>query len=294
MNDQTKVELLVDARAELGEGALWDVPSALLYWVDIDLKQVHAYDPRTRADRVWRIGKMVGTVVTRAAGGLMLAVEDGLARYTLPTEHLEMVASPERDVPTNRFNDGKVDPAGRFWAGTMDRDGKPGKGALYRLDRDGSVHRMIEGVSISNGIVWSGDARRMYYIDTTTREAAVYDYDIATGEIANRRVAVTFPRSLGFPDGMAIDAEDNLWVAMWGSGLVTRWNPATGEMLGSLAIPASQVTSCAFGGAGLDELYVTTARTGLDAAALAKEPLAGSLFRARPGARGVASVAYGG
>jgi sugar lactone lactonase YvrE len=294
MKNRHDVELLVDARAELGEGALWDSASRTLYWVDIIGGTLHAYDRRKGTDRTWGIGRMVSTVVTRARGGLMLAVQDGLARFSVPEGRLEMVAAPERDIPSNRFNDGKCDPAGRFWAGTMERNSRPGAGALYRLDTDGSVHRMLTGVSISNGIVWSADARVMYYIDTGTRRVDAFDYDAATGDIKGRHTVITVPESLGFPDGMAIDEQDNLWIAMWGGSQVTCWDPARGTLLGTVAMPASRVTSCAFGGPDLDELYVTTAREGLDEAALSREPDAGGLFRVRPGARGVTSMAYGG
>lgn len=224
----------------------------------------------------------------------MLAVQRGFARFTPESGSLEIMAEPERDMPGNRFNDGKCDPAGRFWAGTMDVNFAPGKGSLYRLGIDGSVRRMLSGVSCSNGIVWTRDARIMYYIDTPTREIAAFDFDASTGDIAQRRVAVRIPEHLGFPDGMCIDADDNLWVAMWGGSSVTRWNPATGDLLASYLVPSSQVTSCAFGGAHLDELFVTTARISLSPQALATQPHAGGLFRLRPGVVGMPCPAYAG
>lgn len=294
MGKARDAELLVDARAELGEGALWDPRKRVLYWVDITGEAVHVFDPASRRDATHAVGQKVGTVVCRGSGWLMLAVHHGFARFDLDTRRLEIVADPESATPTNRFNDGKCDPAGRFWAGTMDLDGKKGAGALYCMDPAGKVRRMLTGVSCSNGIVWSRDARTMYYIDTPTREISAFDYDNTTGEIARRRAAVRIPEALGLPDGMCIDAEDNLWVAMWGGSAVTRWNPATGAMVASYPLPASQVTSCAFGGEKLDELYVTTARITLSAEALKREPHAGGLFRLRPGATGVPAVEYAG
>lgn len=288
------VELLVDAQAELGEGAIWDPWSRLLHWVDINGEKLHTYDPVSRKDRTFALGQMVCAVVVHGSGGLMLAVQRGFARFSPESGSLEMVAEPERDRPGNRFNDGKCDPAGRFWAGTMDRNGAPGKGSLYCLGTDGSVRRMLNSVTCSNGIVWTRNARIMYYIDTPTREIAAFDFDIDTGNIAGRRVAVCIPEHLGFPDGMCIDADDNLWVAMWGGSAVTRWNPVTGALVASYPIPTSQVTSCAFGGAWLNELYVTTARISLSAKALANEPHAGGLFRLRPGATGMPCAAYAG
>jgi len=176
----------------------------------------------------------------------------------------------------------------------MGRNSEPGAGALYCLEDDGTVLRRLTGVSCSNGIVWSRDAKTMYYIDTPTREVAAFDYELATGSISGRRTAVRFPESAGLPDGMCIDAEDTLWVAMWGGSAVLRCDPASGAVVGSYPIPASQVTCCTFGGTGLDELYVTTARIGLGTDVLKKEPHAGGLFRLKPKAVGVPSPAYAG
>ena len=223
----------------------------------------------------------------------MLALRRGFARYTPGGGAPEIVASPEQD-PDVRFNDGKCDPAGRFWAGGMERDAKPVRASLWRLDPDGSAHRMIPGVTISNGIAWSLDSRIMYYIDTPTRELAAFSFDLATGSIADRRVAARFPEELGHPDGMTIDAEGMLWVAMWGGGCVTRWDPGAGRMLARIEVAASQASSCAFGGPALEDLYVTSARGKLSPSALASEPHAGGIFRARPGLRGVPSLAFAG
>jgi sugar lactone lactonase YvrE len=294
MGQAHTADLLLDARAELGEGAIWDPQSRLLYWVDINGKTIHAFDPANRVDRVFPCPEMASAVVVHDKGGLMLAVKRGFARFSTESGSLEMVAELEKDKPNNRFNDGKCDPAGRFWAGTMDLHLAPAQGSLYCLGTDGSARTMLSGVSCSNGIVWTRNARTMYYIDTPTREIAAFDFDVATGGISGRRVAIIIPDHLGLPDGMCIDADDNLWVAMWGGGAVTHLNPVTGAMLGTYLIPASQVTSCAFGGARLDELYVTTARTSLSGDALANESHAGGLFKLRPGVCGVFCPPYAG
>ena len=288
----TNAELVLDARAELGEGAIWY--DDVLYWVDITPGKVCIYDPATNANREIGVGQMVGTVVPRARGGLALAVEEGFALLDPDTGELTPLANPEAGIPGNRMNDGKCDPAGRFWAGTMNRNEDGPTGGLYRMDADHTVHRKLENVSISNGIVWSGDGRTMYYIDTPTCAVAAFDYDPEHGEISNRRTAITVPESLGWPDGMTIDEEDHVWIAMWGGSAVTHWDPRTGKHLGSCEVPASQVTSCAFGGPTLDELYVTSARAGLNEDQLGREPHAGGLFKARPGARGVPAFAFQG
>lgn len=197
------------------------------------------------------------------------------------------MAAPEADIPDNRFNDGKCDPAGRFWAGTMSTVGDKNAGALYRYDADSSIHKMVENVSISNGIVWSLDKTKMYYVDTPTQKVMVYDYNNLTGEISNAKVAVEIPNEMGSPDGMTIDAEGNLWVALWGGFAVTCWNPETGELIQTVKVPAKNVTSCAFGDADLGTLYITTAREGNNGEELEKYPLSGGVFKFRPGVKGV-------
>ena len=290
------VELVLDAKARLGEGAVWDASRRLLYWVDIEGHEVHVFDPASRSDRAYAVGDTVGTVVPRARGGVALALGRAFATLDLESRKLTVLGEPEAEKVRrgNRFNDGKCDPHGRFWAGTMAVSEAGGAGGLYRLDPDGRIHRMLDGVSISNGIVWSASADRMYYIDTPSREVAVFDYDDASGAISNRQVAVRFPADHGWPDGMTIDAEGRLWIAEWDGGCVSRWDPATGRLLQRIGLPASRVTSCAFGGPGLDELYVTTAWTRLDPDRRSAQPLAGGLFRVRPGVKGVPAAAFAG
>jgi sugar lactone lactonase YvrE len=206
-----------------------------------------------------------------------------------------MIADPEAHLPGNRFNDGKCDPAGRFWAGTMRiAEDQVGAGSLYCLDRDLTVRKMWEGITIANGIAWSSDAKTMYYIDTPTCAVAAFDYDLATGSIANRREIIRTPKEAGFPDGMTIDAEGMLWVAYWQGWRVVRWDPSTGEMLATVELPVERVTAPWFGGPNLDELYITTARIGLSDEARAQQPLAGSLFRARVGVAGLPAFEFAG
>jgi sugar lactone lactonase YvrE len=287
----TAVQLLLDAQAKLGEGAIWDGRQQQLLWIDILGKSLHVFDPITGKDRAIDVGQFIGTVVPRRAGGAMVAVYDGFAALDLVTGKLEFITDPEADLPDTRFNDGKCDPAGRFWAGTMSLKGVNEAGSLYVLDANHSVRRMVTGVSVSNGIVWSRDARTMYYIDTRLQRVDAFDYDLATGNITNRRVAIPIPADQGHPDGMTIDAEGMLWIAHWDGRRVTRWNPLTGQLLQTIQVPVARVTSCAFGGPQLDTLYITTAQPAKTDPA---QPNAGGLFAAKPGVCGLPAFEYAG
>ncbi len=292
MSDDVKI--LVDVHALIGEGALWDEAQGVLYWVDILSNKLYIYDPASGENRAFDVGQHVGTVVLRASGGVMLAVYDGFAAYDLESQKLTLISDPEADLSNNRFNDGKCDPAGRFWAGTMAYSNQTTQGSLYRLDTDLSVHKMLGNIGISNGIVWSLDQQTMYYIDSKAYTVRAFDYANATGDISNERVVITVPREMSLPDGMAIDAEGMLWVAHFGGSAVRRWDPNTGQVLAAIELPAKQITSCAFGGPNLDTLYITSGANGLDEAALAKQPHAGALFAVKPGVRGVPTFKFAG
>jgi len=290
------VELVLPAGATLAEGPHWDPRAQRLYWVDIPAHRVYVFDPQTGAQQSFDVGQYVGAVVPRATGGLLLAVQHGFAILDPASGHSQPIAeiAAEADEADLRFNDGKCDPAGRFWAGSYSMAGRQRAGSLYCLDADGDVRRAIADVTVSNGLAWSRDHTTMYYIDTPTQAVAAFDYDVATGAIANRRVVISIPAGSGWPDGMTIDAEGMLWVAHWGGSCVTRWDPARGTALETITLPTAHVTSCCFGGPGLDQLYITTARQGLSAAELAAQPTAGSIFRARPGVGGLPADVYAG
>ncbi|MBW2428879.1 MAG: SMP-30/gluconolactonase/LRE family protein [Deltaproteobacteria bacterium] len=290
----TKIaESVLAANAVLGEGSLWDHRRNCLYWVDILDRKVNIYDPATGANRVLKVGQDVGTVVSDTSGNLVLALRDGFARLDIKSGEVVMIAAQK--VPGNRFNDGKCDPAGRFWAGTMAYDQNVGAAALYCLDIDLTVRRMIDNVTISNGLVWTSDMRCFYFIDTPTCEVAAFDYDVDSGNISNRKAVIKIDENLGYPDGMTIDEEDMVWIAHWGGGKVTRWNPKTGELLDTIKVPhASLVTSCAFGGPDLNELFITTATVDLNEEQRKLQPLAGSIFRIRLDVRGVPAFRFKG
>ena len=290
----TGVELLVDAHAQVGEGPLWDEERQVLYWVDILSSLLYIYDPATGENRALDVGRHVGTVVTRASGGLMLAVREGFASFDLETQELTLIANPEAHITGNRFNDGKCDPAGRFWAGTMAYENPTNQGSLYRLDTDLSVHKIFGDVAISNGIIWSLDHTTMYYIDTLRKNVRAFDYADDTGDISNERVIINVPEEIGMPDGMAIDSEGMLWVAHYGGSCVSRWNPNTAQLLEKIDLPVTQVTACAFGGPNLDILFITSAAQELDAAELERQPLAGGLFSIKTPHQGVPSFRFGG
>lgn len=280
-------ELVLDAQAQLGEGALWHQKEQRLYWIDIEGKKLHLYNPATGQDREIPVGARIGTVVPAQDGQALVALQNGIHLLHLDSEKLTLVANPLKGAAGFRFNDGKVDPAGRFWVGSMHLQSKQGVAALYRLNHDGTVQKVLSDITISNGIVWSANRKTMYYIDTPTLTIKAYDYDDTTGDLSNPRVAVEVPEEAGFPDGMSIDAEGKLWVAHWGGHSVIRWNPDNGRMMQKVELPVPNVTSCAFGGENLDVLYITTAREGLSAEELQEYPLSGGLFRVSPGVRGV-------
>lgn len=292
MTRTLQAALTVDARARLGEGPAWDAAAERLIWVDITGRAVHELRPGNgHEQRSWHVPEDVGAAVPRDTGGLLLAVRSGFAALDDAGECTE-VAVVEADRQDNRMNDAKCDPQGRLWAGTMtDRRADVDDGALYRLDHDGSVRTMLAHVGLSNGMGWSPDERTFYYIDTTSRGVDAFDFDPDDGEIDNRRRLVTVEG--GKPDGMTTDDTGCLWVAVINSGQVRRYTP-TGELDTIIELPASRVTSCAFGGPGLDELFMTTAQDGLDDQARGAQPHAGGLFHCRPGVTGPAATPYAG
>ncbi|MEO6724461.1 MAG: SMP-30/gluconolactonase/LRE family protein [Blastocatellia bacterium] len=285
-------ELVLDAKVLLGEGPWWNAQTRQLYWVDIEGCAVHVFDPTSGQDRKIEVGQMPGCVVGRKSGGVAVALQQGFYHLDLETEKLTLLVDPESHLPGNRFNDGKCDSRGRFWAGTTRINHDEPEGFLYTLDADLSVHRKLDDVWISNGLAWSPDDRTMYFIDSPTGEVIAFDYEAAAGEISNERLVIEIPEGGGSPDGMTIDEEGMLWIALWDGWRVIRVNPEDGTIIDEIKMPVARPTSCVFGGADLDELYITTASTRLPAEELAKQPLAGSLFCCKPGVKGFAAVEF--
>jgi sugar lactone lactonase YvrE len=288
------VQLVVDAKAELGEGPSWDSRRKMLYWVDITRYQLHIYCPASMKDTVIHVGQYISAVVPRSAGGVVMLLQHGFYALDFETYQLTLLGSVELDKPNNRFNDGKCDAAGRFWAGTMSHDYTPGAGALYYLDTDLTIKKVFSNVTISNGIAWSPDNSIMYYIDSPTMKVIAYDFNLATSALSNPRIAAEIAYEGAFPDGMTSDEEGMIWVAIWNAGIVTRWDPTTGRLLEIVKVPAKRTTSCVFGGDLLNDLYITSARIGLEEEVLANEPNAGGLFVIKTNVRGLPTYAFGG
>ncbi len=270
------VRCVWDAHAVLGEGPFWDERAGALYWVDIKKPAVMRFVPATGETRTWPMPVEVGAIAPRARDGMVAALRTGFAFWDPETGRIDPIVNPEAERQGNRFNDGKCDEAGRFWAGTMDDSIKDATGWLYRLDADGTVERSDGGYVVTNGPAFAPDGACAYHTDTMGR--TVYRFDIdAAGRLENKRVFVRFGEADGYPDGMTVDASGYVWICHWGGGRVSRFSPA-GVLDRAIAIPATQVTSCAFGGPDLKTLYVTTASIGLHAAELERQPLAGGLF----------------
>jgi sugar lactone lactonase YvrE len=281
-------DVVLDARAKLGEGPVWDPREDVLRWVDILPGLVHRFDPATGEDTTFEVGEPVGTVAARASGGLVLATRSGIRTCAADGTGGERLHEVGTDPPGGRFNDGKADPWGRFWAGTM-FEGVTGAGALYRLDPAGSLELVLGEVSVSNGIGWSPDGKTMYYTDTTTGRVDAFDHDPDTGALARRRPFAEIER--GWPDGLSVDAEGFVWVALWDGWGLRRYAP-DGRLVTTVELPAQRVTSCAFGGADLSTLYITSASAGLSDPD--GQPQAGALFAMTPGVRGQAPGEWAG
>jgi len=280
-------QLLLDARAELGEGPFWDTRTQTLHWLDILNKRVYA-----GPDLLAQLDEFIGCAALRADGGLILALKNSIVDLKPGSIKPAVLAALSEPV-NNRLNDGKCDPAGRFLAGSMDLNESAPTGALYSFDGK-TVTKLLSGITISNGLTWSPDHQTFYYTDTPTRQVTAFDYDLATGQVANPRPAVRVPDGLGWPDGMTSDTDGNLWIAMWGGAQVTKWDPRTGRLLDQIPMPVLQPSSCIFGGADLNELYVTSARKGLGQADLAKYPLSGGLFKIDTDVTGVPTFQFRG
>ena len=288
-----QAELVLDTRAELGEGPCWEAQSGVLHWVDVHAGRLHTFHPDTGEDHFLSLGEPIGCCAPRKGGGLVVALRSGFYSLELSSGSLVPLATPEQ-VPGNRFNDGKCDPAGRFLAGSMcDAETKP-TGSLYSFNPPGELRTLLTGLRISNGLTWSPDYKTFYFIDTPTLTVMAYDYDLQHGSLANPRPVINVPESSGYPDGMTSDSEGMLWIALWGGACVTRWDPRTGQMLASHPVPALQTSSCIFGGANLADLYITSAREGMTQAELERYPLSGGLFRLETGVRGMPTFEFGG
>ncbi|HEY2649041.1 MAG TPA: SMP-30/gluconolactonase/LRE family protein [Puia sp.] len=272
------IETVIQNACLLGEGPVWDFRKKTICWVDILNGQIHEYSPSNQTHKINSVHQMIGAVAICRSGHFIAALKNGFGFIDRDLGIVSMISNPEPDIPGNRFNDGKCGPDGRFWAGTMSHTDEPEKGSFYLLDRDLSVTKKMERVSISNGLTWSLDNSILYYIDTPTFTVAAFDFDRVNAEITNKRIAIRIPKNNGSPDGMTIDSEGMLWIAHWDGWQITRWDPISGKKLLSIPLPVARVTSCCFGGELFGDLYITSAKNGLSQDQLRDQPLAGSLF----------------
>ncbi len=296
-----KIDLLYDAHAVLGEGPFWHPREERLYWLDIEGKLLHRFDPQSAIDETFILDGLVGCIapVSEEPGEtttLLIAAENGVRKISIrgisvpfhksknpsPILHDELLVHPEKDRIDIRYNDGKCSPEGRFWFGSISKTRTKDTASLFVLDRSGD--RRIHAATNSNGLGWSPDGKTFYWIDTPTLTVFAFDYEGEKGTIANRRAAVVFPTTPGFgrPDGMTVDAEGMLWIAHWMGAAISRWNPVTGEILARYSVSVQRVTSLAFGGKNGDKLFITTASNGATEEELAAEPHAGGVFVAEP------------
>jgi sugar lactone lactonase YvrE len=288
-------QVVVPAGAELGERPVWDTDAGCLIWVDIASGRLHRHRPGERDDVIVTLDVTLGAAAPRRDGGYVLAASDAFRLIDRDGHPQGDPIRPPGIRPEARFNDGACDPAGRFWAGTAAQDRRPGGGVLYRLDPDGTVAVMIEGVTESNGLGWSPDGTTCYFIDSGEVPARIraFAFDASTGTLGPSRDLVVVERDDGIPDGLVVDEAGCIWVALWGGGAVRRYAPS-GELLQSLAFPVSQPSCPGFGGADLQDLYVTSAWEDMGEAARAAEPFAGHVFMLRPGVRGAPVARFAG
>ena len=284
-----QAELILDIQAELGESPFWHSDQKRLYWLDIEKKQLHCFDPASQVNLSESLDRRVACVVPTSDNSLLLAGEGGIEEYWPETEEWAFLVNPEPYQPTNRLNDGKCSPEGRFWFGSLNMAKDEKQASLYVMEHNGTVRQILSGVTNSNGLGWSPNGETFYHIDTPTRQVSAFDYDARHGGIRNRRIVVRFPDdpAFGRPDGMTVDSEGMLWVANWEGACVSRWNPETGNILAVVQVPATLVTSVAFGGEQLDTLFITTARNHLTPEKLVGQPYAGGLFAVEPGVTGL-------
>jgi sugar lactone lactonase YvrE len=272
---------------------LWDEAQQRLWWVDIYGKRLLSHDPKSQSYEAHELPDVIGTVVICLDGRPLIAQACGVAQFDPRTKSLTRLVDLDCNPQTHRLNDGKCDPRGRLWIGTMVEHGEAGTAALYCVSADKSVVRLLQGVTISNGLAWADGGKRFYYVDTPTQQVVSYDCDLSQPSLSNRHVVFEFPPDMGSPDGMTIDAEGQLWVALFGGGSVVRLDPRSGQLTGRVLVGAKNITSCAFGGPGLRTLYISTARLATSDAELLQMPRAGALFEVTLPVHGVPSVRFG-
>lgn len=287
------MEVLIQANNQLGEGPVWDHRNNELLWVDIEKRTLNFFNFISGTEKNHSFGHRLGAVIPiENSTNYLLALQNGLAFFNRENESLTYISNPESEIENNRFNDGKCDPAGRFWIGSMDVNAANDKGSLYYVDDFLTVIKMLSNATIPNGLAWTETGKQMYYIDTATRSVTQFDFDIGSGAIKNPEIVIKVPKEMGLPDGMCIDTEGMLWIANWGGANISRWNPLSGQLLQKVGVPALHVTSLCFGGINLDTLFITSAKAGLSKKQLIEYPLSGSVFKYSPDIPGLRSAFF--
>lgn len=284
-----RASVLYPSQCILGEGPIWHAERKCCFWVDIERGILYEYNWMSKVTRTWSFDYKVTMVIQGTNNNLVLGLNGGIARFDLKSERLEWLLDIETELKENRCNDGACDSQGRLWIGTMHMDFKQGAGSLYCIDKNLNILKKLDKVTISNGIVWSLDNKRLYYIDSPTQVVQSFIFKEETGEISFEKNAIQIPVEMGTPDGMTIDQEGMLWIAHWGGFGIYRWNPLDGKFMDKIEIPVPNVTSCAFAGESLDHLIITTARGNLNEEELKKYPESGNIFWAKADVKGIAS-----
>lgn len=268
----------IPSQCFLGEGPLWITKLGCFFWVDIEKGILHRYHLASEKLEIRHFPNRLAVVLEGQNGKLILGLDRKLVRYDWETQEIEELCEVEEDLALNRFNDGKVDPQGRIWIGTLSTLFTEGAGSLYRIGSDLSPEVQLKNLTISNGMAWTAEQQTFYFIDTPTKKIQEFAFDPESGTIEFRRIAVEIPEELGFPDGMCIDRNGMLWVAHYAGSGVYCWNPNTGQLLDKIQLPVPHVTSCCFGGENLDVMLITTAQENLTADDLEKYPQSGDVF----------------
>lgn len=290
---KSNITCVLEARAEIGECPIWDSASERLYWIDSPRRLIHRFDPQTGENESWEAPEIVGSYALRKGGGLVAALKSGFYSFDETSRVWTPIFLPKDEPGENRFNDGRTDPAGRFWAGTMSDQRRLPSGSLYCLDTDLSCRALVSEIIMSNGLCWSPDGTVMYHADTFRRTMWSYRFDGKTGAVSDRRVFFEASGDMGVPDGAITDRDGFVWLAMWGGWSVLRLDPE-GRIERKIEMPVAQPTCPCFGGKEFGTLYVTSARFGLDQTKLQKQPRAGSIFALDIGVRGLPSIQFAG
>ncbi|HEY2862316.1 MAG TPA: SMP-30/gluconolactonase/LRE family protein [Casimicrobiaceae bacterium] len=270
-------ECVLDARASLGECPVWSIEEQVLYWIDINAPSLNRFDPKSRSNLAWPMPSSIGSYALREQGGFVAALRDGIWLIDRAGRLGDRMAEAPYDPSHHRFNDGRADAAGRYWAGTMNERREASSGALYCIDPYFTLTRVLDGIMISNGLAWSPDGRTLYHADTPTRTVNAYDFDATSGAVGGKRTFAHFDGETERPDGAAVDSEGCYWIAFYRGGKVVRLS-TRGERIAEYAVPAMCPTMCAFGGPDLRTLYVTTARQNREPDELARLPQSGGVF----------------